>query len=98
MRTIYLDSEFKCHVADGGDMAAVETAVFDGKCDAYMEGYRFVPEGAVWTREDGQVFRGEMIAPWKDYSELAAAQRQYEQEQMADMENALKILLGGDAV
>ena len=98
MRTIYLDSEFKCYVAESGDMAAVETDLFDGKCDAYIEGYRFVPEGESWTREDGQTFDGEMVAPWADYDQLAAAQRQYEQEQMADMENALKILLGGDAV
>ena len=98
MRTIYLDSEFKCHVADDGDMAAVETSVFDGKCDAYIEGYRFVPEGESWTREDGQTFEGEMVAPWVDHDQLTAAQLQYEQEQMADMENALKILLGGDAV
>lgn len=98
MRTIYLDSEFKCHVADDGTMVAVETAVFDGKCDAYIEGYRFVPEGESWMREDGVVFSGEMVSPWVDHDQLVAAQRQYEQEQMADMENALKILLGGDAV
>ena len=73
-------------------MAAVETAVFDGKCDAYMEGYRFVPEGAVWTREDGQVFRGEMIAPWTDHEPLETAQRKYEQAQLADMKQALATL------
>ena len=98
MRTIYLDSEFKCHVANADNMTAVETSVFDGKCDAYVEGYRFVPEGESWTREDGVVFSGEMVSPWAGYDQLAAAQRQYEQEQLADMENALKILLGGDAV
>ena len=89
MRTIYLDSEFKCHVADDGDMAAVETSVFDGKCDAYIEGYRFVPEGESWTREDGVVFSGEMVSPWADYDQLAAAQRQYEQQLLADYESAL---------
>lgn len=89
MRTIYLDSEFKCHVAESGDMAAVETDLFDGKCEAYIEGYRFVPEGAVWTREDGVVFSGEMVSPWADYDQLAAAQRQYEQQLLADYESAL---------
>lgn len=78
MRTIYLDADFKCHTADDGTMTPVETNDFDGKCDAYTEGYRFVPEGQAWTREDGEAFPGEMVAPWKDYSLLAAYQEQYE--------------------
>lgn len=98
MRTIYIDSDYKCHLADDGTMTAVETDFFDGKCDAFIEGYRFVPFGESWTRADGEVFTGEMIAPWKDYSELDAAQRTYERERLADAENALAILLGGDAV
>ena len=79
MRTIYIDSDFKCHVTDDGTFASFETDFFDGKCDTFIEGYRFVPAGEVWTRPDGKVFKGEMIAPWKPYSELAAAQAQYEQ-------------------
>ena len=78
MRTLYLDSDCKCHVTDDGSMTPVETEVFDGKCDAYIEGYRFVPEGQTWTREDGEVFAGEMAAPWKDYDFLVACQEQYE--------------------
>ena len=92
MRTIYIDSEFKCHIADNGKVTAVETEVFDGKCDTFIEGYRFVPSGASWTREDGVVFQGEMISPWKDFEKLDAAQRQYEQAQLADMRQALEIL------
>ena len=76
--TIYLDSGFKCHVADDGTMTAVETDFFEGKCDAFIEGYRFVPAGESWTREDGAVFAGEMVAPWKDWQELIASQREYE--------------------
>lgn len=95
MKTIYIDSEFKCHITDDGTMTAVETDFFDGKCDTLIEGYRFVPSGESWTREDGEVFEGEMIAPWKDYSELDAAQRAWEMEKLADAENALAILLGG---
>ena len=98
MKTIYLDSDFKCHVANDGTMTVVETDFFDGKCDAFIEGYRFVPEGESWTREDGKVFTGEMISPWMSYEALDAVQRQYEREQMADMENALAILLGGEPV
>ena len=96
MKTIYIDSEFKCHITDDGTMTAVETDFFDGKCDTLIEGYRFVPSGESWTREDGEVFEGEMIAPWVDYSELDAAQRAWETEKLADAENALAILLGGE--
>lgn len=96
MKTIYIDSEFKCHVSDDGAMQAVETNIFDGKCNAFIDGYRFIPAGKSWTREDGVVFHGEMVSPWMDYSELDAAQREYERQQMADMENALSILLGGE--
>ena len=86
---VYLDSDFKCHVTDDGTMTAVETDFFDGKCDAYMEGYRFVPAGAVWTRSDGAVFHGEMITPWKDWLDLDEAQRDYERHQLAEYESAL---------
>lgn len=80
-REIYLDSNFKCHVTDTGTLTAVETDAFDGKCDTYIEGYRFVPSGSTWTRSDGVEFRGEMISPWKPWRELDAAQRDYEREQ-----------------
>lgn len=87
--TIYIDADFKCHVAEDGTMTAVETDVFDGKCAAYIEGYQFVPSGESWTRSDGVVFAGEMIAPWKDWRELDAAQREYERQQLAAYEQAM---------
>lgn len=95
---IYVDYDFKCHTVNDGTMTPIETDFFDGKCDTFIEGYRFIPSGETWTRSDGVVFHGEMIAPWKDFEELDAAQREYEREQMADMENALAILLGGETV
>lgn len=81
--TIYLDSDFKCHIRNDGTMTAVETTTFDGKCKDYIEGYRFVPGGKTWVREDGMEFSGEMVAPWKPWQELDAAQREYEREQYA---------------
>ena len=77
MKTIYIDSEFKCYVTSGEGRRPVETDAFDGKCDAYIEGYRFVPSGQTWTRADDVVFNGEMVAPWKPWRELNAAQPQY---------------------
>ena len=87
MRTIYIDSEFKCHVTDDGTMTAVETDFFDGKCDTFVEGY-------CYDTRNGYV----QIYPVKPFGELDAAQREYERQQMADMENALAILLGGETV
>lgn len=89
---VYVDSEFKCHVTNDGTMTTVETTFFDGKCNAFIEGYRFVPSGANWTRSDGVIFSGEMITPWKSYAELDAAQREYEQTLIADMRDALNKL------
>lgn len=84
--TIYINTDFKCHTVAGDGMTAVETTVFDGKCVAYIEGYRFVPAGKTWTAADGTVFRGEMISPWKPWAELDAAQRAYERERAAALE------------
>lgn len=92
MKTIYIDSDFKCHAEDGGGMTAVETDFFDGKCTAFLDGYRYVPAGESWTRPDGVVFSGEMIAPWKPWEELAAAQAAYERQQIAEYAEALKTL------
>ena len=91
---IYIDSEYKCHVSQGEGMTAVDTEFFDGKCRRFIEGYRFVPAGETWTREDGQVFSGKMVAPWRDYELLAEFQAIYEEEQVkqADMAAALEIL------
>lgn len=63
MKTIYIDSEFKCHVTSGEGLTPIETDAFDGECDTYIEGYRFIPAGQTWTRADGMVFTGEMISP-----------------------------------
>lgn len=85
MEKINLDSEFKCHTTNpDGDFREVilsENArnFFSDKCTYFIEGYRLKPVDETWIREDGQVFSGgEMLAPWKPYNELAAAQAQYE--------------------
>lgn len=77
--TVYIDSAYRCHTTShDGTLREVEHTFFDSKCTTFIEGYRFVPSGESWTRSDGVVFCGEMIAPWKPYNELAAAQAQYE--------------------
>ena len=92
--TIYIDSDYKCHSSSGDGMTAVETDAFDGKCRQYIEGYRFVPSGESWVREDGEVFTGEMVAPWRPYEILAEFQAIYEEElvKQSDMAAALEVL------
>ena len=86
--TIYIDSEYRCHTTNpDGTFREIETDFFDGKCQTFIEGYLFVPSGYSWTRSDGEVFRGEMIAPFKPYDQLAAAQAQYE-AMLAEMDAA----------
>ena len=98
MRTIYIDSGFMCHTSNpNGAFREVETELFDGKCDAFIEGCIYIPRRETYTRSDGIVFHGEMRTPWKPYDELEAAQRKYEREKQKDAENALAILLGGES-
>lgn len=92
MKTIYIDSSFKCHTSAAEGLTQIETNAFDGKCDAYIEGYRYIPAGQTWTRADGVVFTGEMIAPWKPWAELDAAQREYEREQYQTVAAQIKEL------
>lgn len=67
---IYLDAEFVCHTENSSGYTEYETDEFDGKCKAYIEGMRLVPEGEIWTRPDGVQFNGFMIAPAKDYIQI----------------------------
>lgn len=87
--TIYIDSDYKCHVLPGEGLREFDVPFFDGKCDAFIEGYRYVPKDETWEREDGEVFKGEMIAPWKNYTELYIAQLEYD---LADADAALNEL------
>ena len=76
MRTIYIDSEYKCHTINDGTMTAVETDFFDGKCDTFVKGYCYDDRNGYVT-----------IYPWKPYSELDAAQAQYERDR-AELQSA----------
>ena len=55
-------------------MREFDLPFFDGKCAEFVEGYRYVPSGETWTRKDGQTFKGEMIAPCRDYSQISEIQ------------------------
>lgn len=87
--TIYIDSDYKCYTSIADWRRAVETNFFDGKCPEWIESFRFVPADETWTREDGEEFRGEMAAPWKDLGNAYAAQAAYAEEQNTQYEAAL---------
>ena len=98
--TIYIDDDYKCHVSNADGRREIETGNFNGKCPEWIESYRFVPEGETWTREDGEVFKGEMVTPWKDLSEAYTAQTAYLERQNAQYEAALseiEVALGVNA-
>ena len=88
MRTIYIDSEYRCHTTNlDGAYREFDVSFFYGNCDTFIQGYRYVPSGESWTRPDGVVFTGEMITPFAPYDQLAAAQAQYEAD-LAEAANA----------
>lgn len=99
---IYIDSECKCHTTNPDNAFREATlsekakAFFADKCKTFIEGFRYCPEGESYVRDDGETFYGECTVSWKPYDELDSAQREYERQRLADAENALAILLGGD--
>ena len=75
--TIYIDSDYKCHTDAAEGRRAAETDAFNGKCEEWIESYRYVPAGEVWVRSDGVMFSGEMVSPWRDLTDAYAAQAAY---------------------
>lgn len=62
---IYLDAEYLCHAENAGGYTEYETDIFEGRGRHYIECFRLVPEGKRWTRADGAVFDGFMLAQAK---------------------------------
>ena len=72
--TVYIDNEYRCHAEPAEDRRPVENAFFDGKCPAFIAGWRFVPEGESWTDGEGRSYRGQALFPAATYAAPAAAQ------------------------
>ena len=98
--TIYIDNDYKCHTSPGKGLTAVETGFFDGKCRQLIEGYRFVPAGCTWVRDDGEEFAGEMITPCRPYEILAELQALYEEAKAenTDVQAALDAIYSGEVM
>jgi hypothetical protein len=87
---IYIDTECKCHTTNpNGTFREFDVPFFNGKCQTFIEGYRYCPEGENYAWENGEVFYGECIVPWKPYSALDSAQREYERAKLTQYEQEL---------
>lgn len=85
MAKVYLEPiTYRCHTTNpNGTYKEVEEPFFDGKCKAFVEGYILKPSGETLVRDDGRkISGGKMISTWKPYSELDAAQREYERQKL----------------
>lgn len=94
MKTYYLDPDFRVWFDDSEGRIPWEDTqgFFNNKCRAFIEGFRVIPEGMEWTASDGTRYTGLMIAAAVDFSKLDEAQREYERQEMADMQEALAML------
>lgn len=90
---VYIDNEYRCYISPKDGLTEIETDFFDDKCKEFIEGYRFIPHGAIWTRDDGTEFHGDMVSPWKDYKELMIPQNIYTisnlQTEISELDSAL---------
>ena len=66
---VYVGKDYRCHADPREGLEAVEDAFFDGKCDTFIEGY-------CYDTSKGYT----QIYPWKNSTELEAAQAQYEKD------------------
>lgn len=87
---IYVDinNDFKCYISSAGAMREIDLEFFDGKCKAFIEGFRCIPS----TDADGNEIY--TVFAWRDYALLEEFQRQYEEliAQQEDMQAALAVL------
>ena len=88
MKTIFLDSDFMCHLTDDGTRTEVQTDALDHLCDRAIELMRYVPEGRVWFNPRGFAVHGEFIQA-TDSSKIDSFQAQ---AQIEDMKAALALL------
>lgn len=72
---VYIDSAYKCHVKPVSGAFAVETDLFNGKCEEYICGYRYVPEGHTFVDEKGVTRRGAVMYPIENLGVLERIQK-----------------------
>lgn len=60
--TVYIDADYRCYRTEEDGRRPIITDFFVGR-EEEIENYRLIPNGESWKREDGTIFKGEMIAP-----------------------------------
>ena len=92
MKTIYLDTDFMCHLSNDGTMVEIQTDVFDSIADDAISYYRYIPQGEEWTDSKGRVLHGLFIQA----TNSKKIERIIQQAYILDMQNALAILGVGE--
>lgn len=90
--TIYIDRNNRCHLDPAPDRTQIKTDFFEGKCQEFVEGYCFRPDGGKIALPDGTELDSGAIYPWKPYEQLAQYQAIYERSGNPDYAEALQIL------
>lgn len=88
---IFIDNDYKCHAEPAEGLRGFDVSFFDGKCPAFIEGYRYVPAGELWHYK-GKDFRGEMICPWENYDILDTVQQTADRVQEQADEQIMELL------
>ena len=90
---VFLDDQFMAHAQqneNGTFTPWTDTGgFFTGKCDAFIEGFRVVPEGESWTRSDGAVFSGLMISCAVELHFALAAQAEADRQTIEGLDTAV---------
>lgn len=91
MKIIYIDSEYMCHLENGEGRREVETDVFDGKIDAVIPYYRFIPQGEEWKKpKTKEVLHGQFIQA----TDSVKIDRIMQSAYITEMQDILNILTG----
>lgn len=90
---VYIDNNYNCYASNDGTRREFETTFLEGKCPAYIEGFKYVPKGETYIDEGGRAYHGEMCIINADHNKLEKAQFEYELAQvkaeLADADAAL---------
>ena len=88
MKTIYIDSDYMCHLENADGRTEVQTDVFDSVVDEAIPYYRYIPDGVEWTNGKGRVFHGLFI----QVTNSNMIDRITTQSIIGDMQSALAVL------
>ena len=92
MKSIYIDSDYMCHLESGEGRTEVQTDAFDGVVRETIPYYRYIPSGEQYTDKKGRTLHGLFIQAM----DSNAIDRITRTAIMADMQNALSILGVGE--